>query len=132
MVTDSIADLLTRIRNAQMAKHPACFVPASKKKERVLEALVAEGYVERFERVEDKDNKPALKVYLRYESTGVPIVREVNRISKPGRRVYVGSEKIPYCKGGLGTILVSTSQGVLTDQEARKRGLGGELICSVF
>lgn len=132
MVTDSIADLLTRIRNAQLAKHPACMAPASKKKERILEVLVAEGYVERFERVEDQNNKPALKVYLRYESGGVPIVREMNRISKPGRRVYVGSDKIPYCKGGLGTVLVSTSQGVLTDQEARKRGLGGELICSVF
>ena len=132
MVTDSIADLLTRVRNASAAGHRSTRIPFSKQKERILSVLVDEGYVESFERVEDEAGKPALEAFLRYERTGIPVVRELRRMSKPGRRWYVKKDEIPRHKSGLGTIVVSTSRGVMSDREARKQGVGGELICSVF
>jgi small subunit ribosomal protein S8 len=132
MVTDQIADLLTRIRNALMAGHPSVAVPASKSKERILELLIAEGYIANVERGEDEAGKPQLKASLRYDNRGAPVIREITRISKPGKRIYVGKDDIPRSKGGLGIVVVSTSKGILSDQEARKEGIGGELICSVF
>ncbi len=132
MVTDSIADLLTRIRNASAAGHRSTVVPFSKQKERILSVLVDEGYIESFEKTEDDNGKPALSARLRYESTGIPVVRELRRMSKPGRRLYVKKDEIPRHKSGLGVIVVSTSHGVMSDREARKLGVGGELICSVF
>ncbi len=132
MTTDRIADLLTRIRNAQLAGHPTTMVGASREKERILKVLADEGYISRYEAVTDENDKPAIKIYLRYTKYGTPVVREISRISKPGKRVYVAKDSIPHHKGGLGVMLVSTSQGVLTDREARKIGVGGELICSIF
>ena len=132
MVTDQIADLLTRVRNAQRAGHPAVMVPASRSKERILNLFVDEGFVAKVEQVDDAKGKPALKVYLRYQDNGTPVIREVKRISRPGRRIYVGKDEIPRNRGGLGLIVVSTPQGLLSDREARKRGVGGEVVCSVL
>lgn len=132
MVTDSIADLLTRVRNASSAGHRTAVVPASKQKERILSVLMDEGYIESFEQGEDEDGKPVLEVRLRYQQSGTPVVRELRRMSRPGRRWYVKKDEIPRYKSGLGVIVVSTSHGVMSDREARKLGVGGELICSVF
>jgi small subunit ribosomal protein S8 len=132
MITDQIADLLTRIRNAQGAGHPAVAIPASKTKERILNLLCEEGYVARFERGEDSAGKPQLKVFLKYDDRGGPVIRELKRLSRPGRRVYVDKNDIPRDHGGLGMVIVSTSRGMLSDAQARVAGLGGELVCSVF
>ena len=132
MVTDQIADLLTRVRNAQRAGHPSVYVPASGTKERILNLLVAEGYIANVERLEREEGKPEFKVYLRYDNRGEPVIREINRLSRPGRRLYVQKDDIPRNRGGLGVVILSTSKGVLSDRDARKEGVGGELICSVF
>ena len=132
MVTDQIADLLTRIRNAQSAGHLSVKSPASRSKGRVLEVLKDEGFLTSFEEAVDENSKPIFKIQLKYDTHGDPIIREVKRISSPGCRVYVGKEDIPYHKGGLGLVLVSTSKGMLSDRAARREGIGGELVCSVF
>lgn len=132
MVTDQIADLLTRIRNAQRAGHPSVNIPGSKTKERVLQVLKDEGYIAGVEATKDADKKPVLKVYLRYLDNNAPVIRELDRISRPGKRMYVPAEQIPVVKGGLGLVVVSTSQGMMSDRAARQAGIGGELICSVF
>ena len=132
MVTDQIADLLTRIRNALLAGHPVAYSPASTKKERILDLLTAEGYIAGFEKGEDANGKPQLAIKLRYDKRGAPVIRELKRISKPGKRIYVGKDEVPRNRGGLGMLVVSTSKGVVSDKEARKEGVGGELICSVF
>lgn len=132
MVTDQIADLLTRIRNAQKAGHPTVAMPSSKAKVRLLDVLKTEGFIEDFETVEDDDAKQQIKIYLRYSSGAKPVIREITRLSRPGKRLYVGKDQIPRCRGGLGLVVVSTPMGMLSDREARKAGVGGELICSVF
>lgn len=132
MVTDQIADLLTRIRNAQQAGHPAVKIPSSKTKRRILTLLHEEGFIAGIEETEDSAGKPQLKVMLRYGARGEPMIKELKRISRPGRRIYVGKADIPRNRGGLGLMVVSTSRGMLSDQQARKEGVGGELICSVF
>jgi small subunit ribosomal protein S8 len=132
MVTDQIADLLTRIRNAQIAKHPTLRVPASKEKLRILKLLQVEGFIEKVSEEKSEAGKAELGVVLKYDRYGAPVINEIKRISSPGRRTYVGSENIPKVRGGLGVVLVSTSKGVLTDRDARKEGVGGELICSVY
>lgn len=132
MVTDQIADLLTRIRNAQIAKHPTLRMPASKEKLRILKLLQTEGFIEKVSEEKSESGKPELGVVLKYDKYGAPVINEIKRISSPGRRTYVGCENIPKVRGGLGVVLVSTSKGVLTDRDARKEGVGGELICSVY
>lgn len=132
MNTDPIADLLTRIRNAYVAKHDSTNIPASRAKESVLNVLLEEGYIANVEKLTDANDKPILKVYLRYSTTGEAVLKEIDRLSRPGRRVYVGKDDIPRHRGGLGTVVVSTPNGMLCDREARKSGVGGELICSVF
>ena len=134
MVTDQISDLLTRIRNAQRAGHPTVSLPASKAKVRLLDVLKAEGFIEEYEQIKDKETpaKQQLKVYLRYAAGARPVIREITRLSRPGKRLYVGKDQIPRCRGGLGLVVVSTPMGMLSDREARKAGVGGELICSVF
>ena len=131
MNTDPIADLLTRIRNAQKAGHPTVVVPASKTKEQILSVLQGEGYIERV--VEDKDGaKKYYRIFLRYDNYGEPAIKELRRLSKSGRRQYVTVEKIPFYRSGLGTIVVSTSKGMMTGQEAKRQNVGGELICAIF
>ncbi len=132
MFTDPIADLLTRIRNASTAGHPTVSVAASKTKERILNVLLDEGYIDRVEQITGERNKSTFKIYIRYATDGSPVIREIRRLSRPGKRVYVPTEKIPEFKGGLGLVVVSTSRGMLSDREARRQRIGGELICTVF
>ena len=130
-MTDPIADLLTQIRNALMAKHDRLDVPTSKLKHRICELLRQEGFLEDFEIVESKPAKK-LRIYLRYSSEGVPAIRRLARISKPGRRVYRGADKIKPVLNGLGVAIVSTSLGLLTDREAREQRVGGEILCELW
>ncbi len=132
MVTDQIADLLTRIRNAQGARHKTLRMPASKEKHRILSLMVSEGFLENVSEEKSLTGKPELGVVLKYDKYGAPVINEIKRISTPGRRTYVGAESIPKVRGGLGIVIVSTSKGVLTDREARKVGVGGELVCSIY
>jgi len=132
MVTDPIADLLTRLRNASRAGHLTITIPASKAKERVLAVLKEEGFVDRIDTFKDQQSRAFTKVFLRYDQDGGPVIREINRLSKPGRRLYKRSEEIKPFKGGLGVTIVSTSKGVITDKQARELGVGGELLCSLF
>jgi len=134
-VNDPIADLLTRIRNAGMRKHHEVRVPASRMKEAIARILADEGYIEGYE-VEPGDHYPTLKLRLKYKQHGTRVRRlaivGLRRISRSSRRVYVGADEIPETRGGLGVNIVSTSEGVLTGREARKRNLGGELLCEIW
>ncbi len=127
---DPIADMLTRIRNAQMAGKADVSIPASKLKSAVCNVLQEEGYVAG-SRVEEVDGKPSLIVDLKYFD-GKPVIVEIDRISRPGLRAYAGKDELPSVRGGLGVAIVSTSQGVMTDRAARAAGVGGEVICTVF
>ena len=138
MLTDPIADMLTRIRNATRVYKESTDVPASRFKEEILRILAREGFIKGYERV-DVDGKPYLRVYLKYgprrqgpDPRPEQVIHHIRRISKPGRRVYVGVKEIPRVRRGLGIAILSTSKGVLTDREARKPGVGGELICEVW
>jgi small subunit ribosomal protein S8 len=128
-MTDPIADMLTRIRNAQLAKKHQVLLPWSKIKQKIAEVLVAEGYLAATEKVEE--NFGQIKLTLNKSDRG-PAIRSITRISKPARRVYVGKGEIPRVLGGQGLAIISTSQGILTDKEARQRGLGGEVICEIY
>ena len=126
---DPIADLLTRIRNAQLAGHESVFIPHSKLKAEVIRVLKEEGYIEAYQ-VSD-DAKPLIEVTLKY-SKGVPVIEKIKRVSRPGLRIYKDSDNVPSVNGGLGVAIVSTNKGVMTDRLARKEGVGGEVICTVF
>ena len=130
-MTDPIADLLTRIRNAMMAKHDRCDVPTSKVKVAICALLKREGYIDDYESI---DGQPVgtLRVYLRYSDEGVPAIKHVARVSKPGRRVYRGADGIKPVLNGLGVSLISTSSGLMSDREARDRRVGGEILCEIW
>jgi small subunit ribosomal protein S8 len=128
-MTDPIADMLTRIRNAQMAKKSQVVLPCSKIKQAIAEILVKEGFLMSVEKTADKF--PELKLVLKYEN-GKPLVRCLQRISTPGRRVYVGKDELPNVLGGQGIAVISTSQGLFTNKEAKKKGLGGEVVCEIY
>ena len=130
-MTDPIADMLTRIRNAQMAKHDYALIPMSRIKERVAEILSEEGYLGEIE-VQGEGIHRQIKVALRYVDGQQPLVEKLQRLSKPGRRQYVKSNEIPRPLGGLGLVILSTSKGVMSGRSARKQRLGGELLCSVY
>ncbi len=131
MLTDPIADMLTRIRNAITAgKKEALIEPASKFKMAILDVLKREGYIDGY-RVEGEGVKRKIRVFIRYYK-GQPVLRHVEKVSKPGRRVYVGVEEIPKVYNGLGIAILSTSKGVLSDREARRLRVGGELIAKVY
>ena len=130
-MTDPIADLLTRIRNALMAKHDRLDVPTSKLKVNVCALLKREGYIDDFETVEARP-VDHLRIYLRYSDEGVPAIRRLQRVSRPGRRVYRGADDIKPILNGLGVALVSTSSGLMTDHEARERRVGGEVLCEIW
>jgi small subunit ribosomal protein S8 len=131
MVTDPIGDLLIRLKNGSQRRHETITVPASKLKRSILQILKNEGYVEA---VEDavEEGHPILKVQLRYVEEGQPMITGLQRISKPGRRVYVGSKDIERVRNGIGMSILSTSKGIMTDQESRRNKLGGEVLCSVW
>jgi small subunit ribosomal protein S8 len=126
---DPISDLLTRIRNAQMASHPEVSMPCSKAKVAICKVLEDEGYIDGYA-VEEGD-KPTLTVSLRYHN-GSPVIEEISRVSRPGLRVYKACEDLPKVRGGLGVAIVSTNKGLLTDRAARAAGVGGEVVCTVF
>jgi small subunit ribosomal protein S8 len=129
-LSDPIADMLTRIRNGLQVHMTEVSMPSSKVKKAVCKVLQDEGYITGFSEAAD-DNKPVLTVALKYHQ-GNPVIREIKRISKPGRRRYVKSDSIPDVLGGYGIAVVSTSKGVMTGQQARKDGVGGELVCTVY
>ena len=130
MMTDPIADMLTRIRNAQMAKRPVVEIPASKVKKSIVEILNKEGYVGKVEE-RDAELGTVLVIELKYEGKQA-MIRSLKRESKPGRRVYTKAEDIPRVLNDFGVAIVSTSKGMMTNKEARKQGIGGEIICSVY
>lgn len=131
MKSDPIADLLTRIRNASRAEHEKVDIPSSKLKVRIVEILKEEGFVKNFRILED-GKQGTLRVYLKYGTGNEKMISGLVRVSTPGRRVYVGHDKIPSILGGMGLALLSTSRGVLTDREARKQKAGGEVLAYVW
>jgi small subunit ribosomal protein S8 len=131
-ISDPIADFLTRIRNAVRARHARVEIPASNVREEITKLLVREGYVTSYKRVDDGP-QGVLRLQLKYDrKDGTSIIEGLQRISTPGRRVYVGRADIPRVRGGIGTAIISTPQGVLTDKEARRAGIGGEVLAKVW
>ena len=131
IVTDPIADMLTRIRNAQTARHDAVLVPDSKTKRAIANILLNEGYISNVEVIEEK-NQNNIKITLKYAENNKKVMSGLKRISKPGLRVYAGVEELPKVLNGLGIAIISTSKGIVTDREARKLGLGGEVLAYVW
>ena len=130
-LTDPIADMLTRVRNANAVMHEKVDIPHSKMKERIAEILKEQGYISNFKIVTDEGNKKSIRVYLKYAGKE-RVIKGLKRISKPGRRVYTSVESLPKVLGGLGIAIVSTPQGVITDKECRKHNVGGEVLCYVW
>jgi len=130
-MNDSIGDMLTRIRNSQMRGKSVVLTPVSKLRKRVLEVMVEEGYIRGFDDTTDVGGHPAIEIQLKYFE-GSPVIRELKRISKPGRRVYVSVDSLPSVRQGLGVSIVSTSKGVMSDARAREANVGGEVLCTVF
>ena len=126
---DTLADMFTRIRNAQMARKSKVDIPSSRTKEAIAKVLKEEGYIEGF--AVDGEKKPTLTVELRYFE-GQPVIEKIARVSRPGLRVYKSAGEIPKVKGGLGVMVVSTNQGIISDRAARQANVGGELICSIW
>ncbi len=131
MMTDPIADMLTRIRNGLKAKHEVVEIPASKMKIEIAKILKAEGYIKNFKLSQD-NKQGVLKVFLKYKDQDEPVILDLQRVSRPGRRVYTNVSDIPRVKHGLGISIISTSQGIMSDKRARKENIGGEVICSVW
>jgi small subunit ribosomal protein S8 len=130
LMNDPLGDMLTRIRNAQMRKRPSVSTPASSLRARVLDVLQTEGYIRGYSEVA-LNGKAEYQIELKY-SDGQPVIREIERVSKPGRRVYSSVKSIPRVADGLGVSILSTPKGVMTDQEARNQNVGGEVLCRVF
>ena len=131
MNTDPIADMLTRIRNANRIVQPETVMPSSQLKEEIARILSEEGYIDGY-KVEDAPVGKALTVRLRYGAEREPVLKKIDRVSTPGRRVYAGGSDISRVLGGVGIAIVSTSEGVMTDREARRRNIGGEILCEVW
>lgn len=129
-ITDPIADMLTRIRNGIGARHPRVDMPASTLRVEIARILKQEGYVSNF-KVAEEGKKKVLKVFLRYGEDGQSVISTLDRVSRPGRRVYVGAREIPKVLGGLGINILSTPRGVMTGKNARKAGVGGEVLCNI-
>ena len=132
MITDPIADLLTRIRNALLVGKRSVELPVSKLKLSVLNVLMEEGYIERYE-IKDvtESNYQVVRILLKYDKNGYPVIRKLKRVSRPGLRKFYGSDNIPRVLNGAGVIVLSTSKGVMTDRAARRQGVGGEALCLV-
>ena len=132
MVNDSIADLLTRIRNAQTARHDSVTVETSIMKKSIAQILLDEGYIAAFDEVENGNKNKNLVITLKYVNKNQKVITGLKRISKPGRRIYASCEELPKVLNGLGIVIVSTSKGIMTDREARKLGIGGEVLAYVW
>jgi small subunit ribosomal protein S8 len=130
-VNDPLGDMLTRIRNAQMRNRSTVRSPSSKLRLRVLEVLKEEGFIRGYEVIDRGDHKPEVDISLKYHD-GRPVIRELSRVSKPGRRYYSGVGEMPQVRSGLGVAIVSTSRGVMSDARARAENVGGEVLCRVF
>ena len=129
--TDPIADMLTRIRNANSSKHKTVDIPASNMKKAIAKILFEEGYIKSFEEIND-DVQGVIRITLKYDEKGARVIDGIKRISKPGLRVYASKDELPQVLNGLGIALISTSRGILTDKEARKEGLGGEVLAYIW
>ena len=132
MMTDPVGDMLTRIRNAGRVKHAETSCPSSKLKVSIAKVLSDEGFISGYSAESGENNKATLRLTLRYTDAGEPMIDGIQRVSKPGRRIYVGSNEIPKVRNGLGMAVVSTSKGVMCDRDAREQKLGGEIICEVW
>jgi len=130
-MNDPIGDMLTRIRNSQMRGKSTVLSPASRMRVRVLDVLQTEGYIRGYEQITGENGHPAIEISLKYFE-GTPVIREMKRVSKPGRRVYMGVKDIPQVRQGLGVSIVSTPKGVMSDAAARAANVGGEVLCTVF
>ncbi|NVO21930.1 30S ribosomal protein S8 [Donghicola sp. C2-DW-16] len=130
-MNDPLGDMLTRIRNAQMRGKSTVSTPASKLRAWVLDVLLDEGYIRGYEKTTDENGHAAIEISLKYYE-GAPVIREIKRVSKPGRRVYMGAQEIPEVRQGLGVSIVSTPKGVMSDAAARHANVGGEVLCTVF
>ena len=129
--TDPISDMITRIRNAQLRTLNTVSIPNSKFRAKILDVLKDEGYISDYKPSSKEKNNKFLLVNLKYNN-GIPVIREISRVSKPGRRIYTKAESIPKIQNGLGIAIVSTSKGIMTDNDARNKKIGGEIICKVF
>ena len=129
--TDPIGDMITRIRNAQLRTLNKVSIPSSKFRAKILEVLKQEGYISNFELKTDSKNKGILSINLKYNN-GMPVIKEIKRVSKPGRRIYAKADSISKIQNGLGLAIVSTSKGIMSDSDARTKNIGGEIICRVF
>ena len=130
-LVDPISDMITRIRNAQMRLLSNVEIPSSKFRTKILDVLKQEGYISDYKLLPDSKNKGSLSVNLKYNN-GLPVIKEIKIVSKPGRRIYARADSIPRIQNGLGLAIVSTSKGVMTDNDARSQNIGGEIICRVF
>jgi small subunit ribosomal protein S8 len=130
-LNDPIGDLIARINNAQMRKKPKVSTPGSRLRARVLDVLKNEGFIRGYSSVEHKDGRSELEIELKYFD-GAPVIREISRVSKPGRRVYVAVRSLPRVNNGLGVAILSTPKGVMADHDAREANVGGEVLCTVF
>ncbi|MCL6584436.1 MAG: 30S ribosomal protein S8 [bacterium] len=130
-LTDPIADMLTRIRNASMAKFQAVDIPSSRVKQEIVRILKEEGYIRAYKVIDDQ-KQGIIRIYLKYTENNRPIITNLRRISKPSRRVYVKKDEIPRVLGGLGIAVLSTPRGIMTDKNTRRAGLGGEVLCYVW
>ncbi|MCE5309312.1 MAG: 30S ribosomal protein S8 [Acidobacteriales bacterium] len=131
MVSDPVADMLTRIRNGLAARHTKVDVPASRLKGEIARILREEGYVANFKLAEEGSRK-LIRIYLKYTAANEPVISQIERVSRPGNRVYVGSKEIPRVLGGMGINILTTPRGVMTGRNAKKEGLGGEILCQVW
>jgi small subunit ribosomal protein S8 len=133
-MTDPIADMLSRLRNATQSRHPRVEIPSSRLKVEIAKILEAEGYIQGFKVVEPQNGQPqaSLKVFLKYGPRGERVISGLERVSRPGRRVYFGRDDVPQVLAGLGTSILTTSRGVMTGREAQKVGVGGEVLCNVW
>lgn len=130
-MTDPLADMLTRIRNANMGNHSKVDIPASRMKMSLAKILKNEGYIKNYKLIKEQGHR-IIRIYLKYDEAYQGVIRGLKRLSKPGRRVYVKNKDIPYVLNGMGIAVLSTSNGILTDREARKQNVGGELLCSIW
>lgn len=130
-ISDPVSDYLARIRNAQEASHRHVDIPASRLKRAMTQILVEKGYIKNYLNIDD-GKQGLLRLYLKYDEAGTPVIREMKRVSKPGRRRYVDADSLPRVRNGLGIAIVSTSKGVMSDKEARRTHIGGEVLATVF
>lgn len=131
MTSDPIADMLTRVRNALAARHPKVDIPASKLKAEIARILKEEGYILNY-KVAEEGAKKTIKIYLKYATNSLPVISQIERVSRPGCRVYAGKTDIPRVLGGMGINILTTPRGVMTGRHAYKEGIGGEILCQVW